>query len=194
MNSAGMAAEAMGSSYLTNPLEFIISTLFGLYILAFMLRLLLGLVRADFYNPVSQFLVRITNPLLVPLRKVLPSVGKFDSSAVLIMVLLQFMALSLIVMLRGNGFPVLALLLATVGELIALLLNVYLVAIIVQVIISWVNPGSYNPVSALLHSLTEPVLRPIRQLLPPIAGIDLSPLLALIGLQVLKMLILPLLG
>ena len=189
-----MAAEAMGSSYLTNPLEFIISTLFGLYILAFMLRLLLGLVRADFYNPVSQFLVRITNPLLVPLRKVLPSIGKFDSSAVLIMVLLQFMALSLIVMLRGNGFPVLALLLATVGELVALLLNVYLVAIIVQVIISWVNPGSYNPVSALLHSLTEQVLRPIRQLLPPIAGIDLSPLFALIGLQVLKMLILPLLG
>ena len=78
----------MGGNYLTNPLEFIISTLFGLYILAVMLRFLLGAARADFYNPVSQFLVRITNPLLVPLRKVLPSVGKFDSSAVLIMVLL----------------------------------------------------------------------------------------------------------
>ena len=159
-----------------------------------MLRFLLGLVRADFYNPVSQFLVRITNPLLAPLRKVLPSAGKFDTSAVLVMLLLQFIALALIVMLRGNGFPVLALALATVGELVALLLNVYLVAIIVQVIISWVNPGSYNPVTGLLHSLTEPVLRPIRQLLPPIAGIDLSPLFALIGLQVLKMLILPLLG
>ena len=77
MNSVQVPAELMGSSYLTNPLEFIISTLFGLYILAFMLRFLLGVVRADFYNPVSQFLVRITNPLLVPLRKILPSIGKF---------------------------------------------------------------------------------------------------------------------
>ena len=184
----------MGSSYLTNPLEFIISTLFGLYILAFLLRLLLGMVRADFYNPVSQFLVRITNPLLVPLRKVLPSIGKFDTSTVLIMLLLQFLALALIVMLRGNGFPVLALLLATVGELVALLLNIYMVTIIVQVIISWVNPGTYNPVSGLLYSLNSPLLSPIQRLLPPIAGIDLSPLFALIGLQVLKMLILPLLG
>jgi YggT family protein len=173
----------MGSGYLTNPLEFIISTLFGLYILAVMLRFLLGAVRADFYNPVSQFLVRITNPLLVPLRKLVPSVGKFDTSALVLMLVLQFLSLSLIVLLRGNGFPVLA-----------LLLNIYMVAIIVQVIISWVNPGTYNPVTGLLHSLTGPLLRPIRQLLPPISGIDLSPLFALIGLQVLKMLILPLLA
>jgi YggT family protein len=110
------------------------------------------------------------------------------------MLILQFTALSLIVLLRGNGFPLPALLLATVAELAALLLNVYMVAIIVQVIISWVNPGSYNPVTGLLYSLTEPVMRPIRKLLPPVSGIDLSPLFALIGLQVLKMLILPLLG
>ena len=90
--------------------------------------------------------------------------------------------------------PVLALLLATVGELVALLLNIYMVTIIVQVIISWVNPGTYNPVSGLLYSLNSPLLSPIQRLLPPIAGIDLSPLFALIGLQVLKMLILPLLG
>jgi YggT family protein len=184
----------MGGNYLTNPLEFLISTLFGLYILAFMLRFLLGAVRADFYNPVSQFLVRITNPLLVPLRKVVPGIGKLDTAAVVIMLILQFLALTLIVLLRGNGFPLPALLLATVAELVALLLNVYMVAIIVQVIISWVNPGSYNPVTGLLYSLTEPVMRPIRKLLPPLSGIDLSPLFALIGLQVLKMLILPLLG
>jgi YggT family protein len=177
----------MGNGYLTNPLEFIISTLFGLYILAVMLRFLLGAVRADFYNPVSQFLVRITNPLLVPLRK-------FDTSAIVLMLVLQFLSLTLIVMLRGNGFPVPALLLATVAELIALLLNIYMVAIIVQVIVSWVNPGTYNPVTGLLNSLTGPLLNPLRQLLPPISGIDLSPLFALIGLQVLKMLILPLLA
>ena len=184
----------MGSDYLTNPLEFIISTLFGLYILAVMLRFLLGAARADFYNPVSQFLVRITNPLLVPLRKVLPSLGKYDTAALVLMLVLQFLTLTLIVMLRGNGFPVLAVLLATVAELVALLLNVYMVAIIVQVIISWVNPGTYNPVTGLLNSLTAPLLGPIRKLLPPLSGIDLSPLFALIALQVLKMLILPLLA
>jgi YggT family protein len=184
----------MGSEYLTNPLEFIISTLFGLYILAVMLRFLLGAARADFYNPVSQFLVRITNPLLVPLRKVLPSLGKYDTAALVLMLVLQFLSLTLIVMLRGNGFPVLAVLLASVAELVALLLNVYMVAIIVQVIISWVNPGTYNPVTGLLNSLTAPLLGPIRKLLPPLSGIDLSPLFALIALQVLKMLILPLLS
>jgi YggT family protein len=131
--------------------------------------------------------------VLVPLRKVLPGFGKIDTAAIVLMLALQFIALALIVLLRGGGFPVLALLLASVGELIALLLNVYMVAIIVHVIISWVNPGSYNPVTGLLYSLTEPVLQPIRQLLPPVSGIDLSPLFALIGLQVLKMLILPLL-
>jgi YggT family protein len=110
------------------------------------------------------------------------------------MLVLQFLSLTLIVMLRGNGFPVLAVLLASVAELVALLLNVYMVAIIVQVIISWVNPGTYNPVTGLLNSLTAPLLGPIRKLLPPLSGIDLSPLFALIALQVLKMLILPLLS
>ncbi|MEN8107858.1 MAG: YggT family protein [Pseudomonadota bacterium] len=184
----------MGSNYLTNPLEFLISTLFSLYIMTVMLRFLLGAVRADFYNPVSQFLVRITNPLLVPLRKVIPSAGNYDTASIALMVVLQFLALSLIMLLRGSGFPALAILIATFAKLVALLLNIYLVAIIVQVIISWINPGNYNPVTSLLYSLTNPVLRPIQRLMPPIAGIDLSPLFAIIGLQVLKMLLLPLLA
>lgn len=184
----------MNSNYLTNPIEFIISTLFGLYILAFMLRFLLGVVRADFYNPVSQFLVRITNPLLVPLRKIMPGFGKLDIAAIVLMLVLQIAMLVIILLLRGTGVPILPLLLAAAGELVLLAINIFLVAIIVQVIISWINPGSYNPVSALLDSLTSPVLRPIRNLLPPLSGIDLSPLFALIGLQVLRMLIMPLLG
>ena len=184
----------MSNSYLSNPLEFIISTLFSLYILAVMLRFLLGLVRADFYNPISQFLVRITNPLLVPLRKVIPGAGKIDIAAIVLLVVLQLVMLTIMVMLRGSAVPLLSLLLITAGELIALLINIFLVAIIVQVVISWINPGSYNPVSSLLHSLTSPVLRPVQRIVPPLSGIDLSPLFALIGLQVLRMLILPLLG
>ena len=86
-----MPAEAMGDSYLTNPLEFLISTLFGLYILAFMLRFLLGAVRADFYNPVCQFLVKITNPLLVPLRRVIPAIGRLDTASIVLMLALELL-------------------------------------------------------------------------------------------------------
>ena len=184
----------MSSGYLTNPLEFLITTLFSLYILVVMLRFILGAVRADFYNPVSQFLVRVTNPLLVPMRKVIPSFRQYDTSALVLMFVLQLLSLLIIVMLRGASVPFIYLLLAALGELVVLAFNVFIFAIVIQVIISWVNPGSYNPVNALLHSITRPVLAPVQRFIPPISGIDLSPLVALIGLQVLKMLVVPLLG
>ena len=184
----------MHSNYFANPLEFLITTLFSLYILAVMLRFLLGTVRADFYNPVSQFLVRITNPLLVPMRKLIPSIGRYDTSAIVLMLALQLLSLFIIVLLRGAGVPFVALLVATVGELLLLLLNVFFFAIILQVILSWVNPGHYNPVSAILYSLTSPIMRPIQKLIPPISGFDLSPIFAIIGLQIIRMLIMPLLG
>ena len=184
----------MNSTYLTNPLEFLITTLFSLYILAVMLRFLLGAVRADFYNPVSQFLVRITNPVLVPLRKIIPSVGKYDTAALLLLLLLQVLSLVLLVVLRGASISFLTLLLIAVAELTLLLLNIFIFSIIIQVILSWISPGTYTPVGALLHSITSPVLGPIQRMIPPIAGIDLSPLFALIGLQVIKMLIHPLIG
>ncbi len=184
----------MNNSYLTNPLEFLISTLFNIYILAVMLRFILGAVRADFYNPVSQFLVRITNPLLGPMRRIIPSVRQYDTSALLLMLLLQMLALTIIVMLRGASVPLLPLLLVAIGKLVVLALNVFLFAIVIQVVLSWVNPGNYNPVNALLHSLTRPVMGPIQRIIPPFSGIDLSPLVALLGLQVLKMLIQPLSG
>jgi YggT family protein len=181
------------NSYIANPIEFIISTIFGLYILAVMLRFLLGLMRADFYNPISQFLVRITNPLLIPLRKVMPGFGKIDTASIVLLVALQVILLLIIVALRGASVSVVPLLLMAIGELTMLTINVFLVAIIVQVIISWINPGSYNPINALLSSLTAPILLPVQRIIPPLSGIDLSPLIALIGLQVLKMLIQPLL-
>lgn len=181
----------MGSSYLTNPVEFLINTLFGLYILAVMLRFLLALVRADFYNPVSQFLVKATNPVLVPLRRIIPSAGKVDTSAIVLIVALQVAALGLIALLRDSQISIAALLTLSLAELLGLLLNVFLFAILIQVIMSWINPGAYNPAVSLIYSLTEPVLRPFRQLIPPFSGLDLSPLVALIAIQLTKMLLLP---
>ncbi len=182
----------MGSGYLTHPLEFVIATLVGLYVLAIMLRFLFAWVRADFYNPVSQFLVRITNPLLLPLRRLLPPVGRVDTAALVLMLLVQMVSVALILLLRGLPLNPLTLLVVSLHELVALAFNVFIFSILIQVVLSWVNPYGQHPLSSLLHALNEPLLRPARRLLPPISGIDLSPLLALLALQVLKMLILPL--
>ena len=184
----------MPTNYFTNPLEFLITTLFSLYILAVMLRFLLGVVRANFYNPVSQFLVRITNPLLVPLRRIVPGIGKYDTAALVLLLVLQLLSLTAIVLLRGGDFQLLNLLIRAVFEIFLLTINIFIVAIFVQVVLSWISPGTSNPVNDLLYSLTSPVLRPIQRLLPPLGGMDLSPLFALIGLQVLNMLVRPLLG
>ncbi|ROR34488.1 YggT family protein [Inmirania thermothiophila] len=177
--------------YLASPLEFLIQTVAGLYVLALMLRFLLAWVRADFYNPLSQFLVRITSPPLRPLRRIVPPLGGIDLAALVLMLAVQFAALALIVLLRGGPLPVGALLAVSLAELVRLAINVFFFAILIQAVLSWVNPGLHNPLTSLLHSLTEPVLRPIRRFVPVAGGIDFSPLVAMIALELAKRLILP---
>ena len=181
----------MGNNYLTNPMDFVIQTLFGLYILVIMLRFLLQWAKADFYNPMSQFLVKATSPVLRPLRRVIPGFGGLDIASIVLMLALQMLALTISLMLRDaiEG-PVYIAIMAT-AELVNLLINVFIFAIVIQVILSWVSPGAYNPITGLIHSLTEPVMRPARRILPPFSGLDLSPILALIALQVIKMLLMP---
>ncbi len=182
----------MGSGYLLDPVSFLIRTLAGLYLVALMLRFLFAWVRADFYNPISQFLVRITNPPLRPLRRIIPAVGRVDTASILLMLGLQMGADALILVLQGVTPHPLALLLAALGSLTGLLFNIFIFAIIIQALLSWVMPGAYHPAMGLLLSLTEPVLRPIRNIVPPMSGIDLSPLFAIILLTVLKKLVVPL--
>ena len=181
----------MPNSYFLNPLELLINTLFGLYILIVMLRFLLQWVRADFYNPVSQFIVKVTNPPLRPLRRIIPGMGGVDVAAIVLMLALQLLSLGLILLLRGQGVPLGTLFFWAVAELVSLAISVYIWGIIIQVIISWINPGAYNPALNLLHSLTEPLMRPARRLIPPISGFDLSPILVLLALQIGKMLLVP---
>ncbi|MCB1750538.1 MAG: YggT family protein [Gammaproteobacteria bacterium] len=181
----------MGSDYLSNPLVFLIQVLFGLYILVVMLRFLLQLTRADFYNPVSQIIVKATSPLLNPLRRVVPGFAGIDLAAIVLMWLVQSLELALIVMISGMGSNLAATLAWAIPELVNLALNVFLFAILIQVILSWVSPGTYNPALSLIHSLTEPVLRPAQRLIPPISGLDLSPMVVMVGLTLLKMLLLP---
>jgi YggT family protein len=184
----------VSAGYFLNPIVFLIDTLFGLYILMVMLRFLLQSVRADFYNPVSQFLVKVTNGPLRLLRRVIPGWGGIDNASLVLLFLLQFTGLGLILFLSGatpgvSLIPGLAV--ASLTKLISLLIYVYVFGIFIMAIISWVNPGSYNPVASLIASLTEPLMRPARRFIPPISGIDLSPMVVLIGLYILRMLIMP---
>jgi YggT family protein len=181
----------MGDGYLATPAVFLIQVLFGLYVAVVMIRFLLQLVRADFYNPVSQFVVKVTAPVLTPLRRVIPGYGGIDFASLLLAWVLKAVELGLVLAVSGFSFSLAGPLAWAVPELIALVINIFLIAIVIQVILSWVNPGGYNPAAVVLHALSEPVLGPVRRLLPPISGLDLSPMLAILGLVLLKMLLLP---
>lgn len=174
--------------HLSSAGTFLIRTLFDLYILAIMLRFLFQWVRADFYNPVSRFLVKITNPPLVPLRRIIPGLRGIDFAAILLMLILQTGEFYLIGLLPGSPMPAFpGVLLWAVAALLSLLINVYIFGIIVLAIISWINPSSYNPAVGLLSQLTQPVLAPFRRMIPPTSGLDLSPLVALIVLTFIKL-------
>ena len=165
----------MADPYAVDTLNFLVGLVFSLYILLIMLRTLFQLVRADFYNPLSQFIVKATNPPLRPLRRMIPGFYGVDTAAVILMFALKYIELTLIAALVSQsgsyvGFAVLSL-----AELLNLLVNVFLFAIIIQVILSWINPGVRNPAISLLYSLTEPLLRPARRLIGTASGFDFSP-------------------
>jgi len=178
----------MGGSHVGNAATFLIETIFGLYILLVMLRFLLQWARADFYNPVSQFIVKATQPPLKPLRKIIPGIGGLDMAALLFMIVLKVVELWLVTGLMGLSLQIGGLLILSVADLLGLAINVFIFSILIQVIISWVNPGMYNPVMGLLHSLTEPLLGPARRVIPPISGLDLSPIVVIVVLQLASML------
>ena len=170
-------------------LTYLVSTILDLYIVSVLLRLLLQWVRADFYNPLCQFLVKITNPLLIPLRRVIPSIGKLDTAAVVLAMLLQFSSLVIISLI--NSFPLNwpQLLILAFTKLLMAVLWLYFFLILAMVILSWLGGRGRHPIVPLIYQLTEPVLRPFRKLIPSLGGIDLSPLFAIISIRFLILLL-----
>ncbi len=179
----------MGGSYAGNAGVFLVQTLFGLYMGAVLLRFLLAVVRADFYNPISQFLVKVTNPPLVPLRRVIPSLGGIDIASLLLLLILQILELLAVGLISGISFQPVGLVVLAVAELLSLLFQIYFFTILIQVVLSWVSPGGHNPAVTLLYSLNEPILGRARRILPPIHGFDLSPIVAMIIIQLLTILL-----
>ena len=170
--------------------ELLIMFASSIYIMIVMVRFLLQLVRADLYNPLSQFIVKATNPLLMPLRKVIPGFFGIDFASLVLALALQMLTVTLLILVKGNALPPLLPLIAfSVFELLSLVLNIYLFSLIIIVIVSWIAPHGHNPAIALLSSITEPVLRPIRRVLPATGGLDFSVMVAILIIYILKILI-----
>lgn len=168
----------------------LINTLASLYLLALILRLLLQLARADFYNPISQFLVKATQPVLAPLRRIVPSIGNIDTATIVAVLLLQILATVLILVVNGLSIPnPLSLLLWAALGTLGMTINIYFFGILATIIISWVAPGSYNPTILLLNQLTEPVMAPFRKIIPPLGGLDLSPIFVFLTINVLQIIL-----
>lgn len=184
----------MTGQYLANSAAFIIQALFGLYILAVLLRFLFQLLRAHFRNPVSQFIVTLTNPVLRPLRRFIPGYAGIDIASIILMIFLQMLELFLISLLYGNTPSLDGLLILSIGKLLEMTVYVFMFAVVARIIISLVNPHLYNPVTSLLASLTDFMMQPARRLIPPIGMLDLSPMVVflLLGL-ILRLIVQPIL-
>lgn len=179
-------------NYLDQPLIFLIEVLFGLYITVVLLRFLFQLVRANFYNPIAQAIVTLTNPPLRILRRVVPGIGKIDTSSLVLATGLQLIATSLINLIAGGAFLPLTLLFLCLVEILNHFFNIYIFSIIILAILSWVSSSHPpNPLASILMQITNPLMRPARRILPPVGMFDLSPVLVIIALFFLKLLIIP---
>ncbi|WNO61386.1 YggT family protein [Rheinheimera sp. MMS21-TC3] len=170
-----------------DALHFLINTIFNLFLMVVILRFWLQLARADFYNPFSQFVVKATNPIVLPLRRLIPSMGSIDTATVLLAYLIALTKLLLIqfILIKGVVLPnsFLWAAIVVIKEAFSLLFWI----LVIRALLSWFSQGN-NPIEQVMHQLTEPLLRPIRRILPPMGGLDLSVLVVLIGLQFLNIL------
>lgn len=174
----------MAGGYFGQAGVFLVEAVFGLYIIALLLRFLLARVRADFYNPCSQFIVRLTDPPLKPLRRVIPGVLGIDWALITLLLVVQALEIGLIAWLFAGRIPAPPGLAAlALAHLLKTLIYIYIFIIIAQVIISWLNPGAYNPLTVIMHQLSEPALTPVRRLIPPAGGFDWAPLAVMIILN-----------
>ena len=175
--------------YLTDAGLILVDFLFGLLIGLFVVRVLLQVVRANFHNPICQFFYRATNPVLVPMRRWLPPVGRVDSAATLLALLLCVVQVWLLGALSGLLLPVTATLVLAIGSFISVLLTLYFWLIVARIILSFLNPDTYHPAVPLLGQLTEPLLRPLRRILPHTGAFDFSPLLATLIIVLARVLV-----
>ncbi|SDS53211.1 YggT family protein [Pseudomonas fuscovaginae UPB0736] len=171
---------------------FVIQTLGSLYLLVVLLRFILQLVRANFYNPLCQFTVKATQPLLKPMRRVIPSLFGLDMSSLVLAIIVQMLLMAVILLLSyGMTGHIGYLLIWAIIGITSLFLKVFFFAMIISVILSWVAPSSQSPAAELVYQISEPVLAPFRKILPNLGGLDISPILAFLVIQLLQSYVIP---
>ncbi len=168
---------------------FVLNVLVGLYLLLLLLRLLLPLMRANFNNPLAQGILKATSPLVIPVRRLLPPIGRIDTATVAVACGIQYLLIWLIGAIQGQhpGIPELVLL--SIFSLANQVIRLFMFAIIIRIVLSWIAPGGYNPAIEIISTLTEPIMRPFRRIIPPLGGFDISPLFAILALGVASILL-----
>ncbi|MDH3266942.1 MAG: YggT family protein [Gammaproteobacteria bacterium] len=167
-------------SNVTSAIVFIVNAVTSLYLLVLLLRFWMPFLQADFRNPLAQGILRLTSPLVVPVRRIVPPLGRLDTATVLAAFVIQYITVFLLLLIVGQTAGFVPIAVTAVVKLVVLSINLFVYAIFIRVILSWVAQGAYNPATAIIATLTEPVLRPFRRLLPPMGGFDLSPIIAII--------------
>ena len=175
---------------LTEVAAYLVNTVLSLYLIVVIMRFLLQVARADFYNPISQFIVKATNPLVIPLRRIIPGVAGLDIATLVLALLIQLLAIILLYLLLTNTLPnpFSAVIWSCIG-VCAAVTKIYFFSILAAIIFSWIAPGSNHPALMLLHQINEPVMAPFRKLLPAMGGLDLSPIMVFIAINVLNILL-----
>lgn len=172
----------MGTQILVESLQ-MLSTL---YLTLIILRFLLQLSRADYHNPISQFVAKATNPVTNPIRRVVPPYGPFDGASLIFAVLFQTLMYAIILGIAGQMAPIVSLLAWGALKVLGLIVTLYFFAIIAMIVISWIAPGNAHPGIQLIFQITEPVMKPFRSILPPMGGLDLSPIFAFLVLNMIR--------
>ena len=169
---------------------FLISTLFDLYLFLLAIRLVLAFARADYHNPITQFIIRFTNPIVLPVRRFLPNFRGIELATLGWILLLEMIKFYLILTLEFGMPHLLGVLVLSLADFGKLIVNTFFYAIFLQVILSWIQPPGIYPIDQLLRKITDPIMRPLRRIVPTIGGFDITPIPALIILQLIIILLL----
>lgn len=174
---------------IASAIVFIVNALTSLYLLVLLLRFWLPWLHADFRNPLAQGILKLTSPLIIPLRRIVPSFGRLDTATVLVAFVIQYLTILLLLLILGASATFANIAITAFVKLIALSINLFAYAIFIRIVLSWIAPGRHNPGTAIITTLTEPVLRPFRRIIPPLGGFDISPLFAVILLFALTIVV-----
>ncbi|MDH4054940.1 MAG: YggT family protein [Gammaproteobacteria bacterium] len=176
-------------SNIASALVFIVNAVSSLYLLVLLLRFWLPWLRADFRNPLAQGILKLTSPVIIPVRRLVPSFGRLDTATILVAFVLQCLALLLILLILGASANFSTIAISALAKLVLLSVNLFMFAIFIRIVLSWIAPGQYNPATAIITTLTEPLLAPVRRIIPPLGGFDISPIFVIIALGALTRLL-----